>query len=88
MEYINVLKNEHVFKRWNVNTLQIVHVTNVVGIKTCWKVAKNSTFHDKNEDVQQHHLHTKAMETYSNFANIVLLASSMMKKPIVRSIDI
>jgi hypothetical protein len=31
---------------------------------------------------------TKAMETYSNFANIFLLASSMMKKPIVKSIDI
>ncbi len=45
-------------------------------------------FHDKNEDVQQHHLPTKAMETYSNFANIFLLANSMMRKPIVRSIDI
>jgi hypothetical protein len=45
-------------------------------------------FHDKNEDVQQHHLPTKAIETYSNFANNFLLASSMMREPIVRSIDI
>jgi hypothetical protein len=72
----------------NVNTLQIVHVTNVVGIKERWEFAKNSTFHDKNENVQQHHLPTKAMETYSNFANIFLLASSMIREPIFRSIDI